>query len=59
MYAIRSQYDVTLGGKAGWFSFFFQAKDRKAKERTNIHLQPTTRAEHTSLLKRRESLLKK
>ena len=33
IYALRAKGDVTLNGKAGWFSFFFQAKDRREKER--------------------------
>jgi hypothetical protein len=30
--ALIMKGDVTLNGKVGIFSFFFQAKDRKAKE---------------------------
>jgi hypothetical protein len=36
MYAIFSQYDFTLTGKAGWFSFFFQAQDRKSRIRKEL-----------------------
>jgi hypothetical protein len=36
MYAIFSQYDFTLTGKAGWFSFFFQAQDRKSRTRKEL-----------------------
>ena len=32
MYALWTKGDVTLNGKAGFFSFFFQAKDRRAKK---------------------------
>ena len=28
-HALRSKGDVTVNGKAGFFSFFFQAKDRR------------------------------
>jgi hypothetical protein len=42
MYAIRSQYDFTLNGKAGWFSFFFQAQDRKSRTRRELsHTEKT------------------
>jgi len=33
IYALWAKGDVTVNGKAGLFSFFFQAKDRKSKKR--------------------------
>jgi hypothetical protein len=32
IYALWAKGDVTLNGKAGFFSFFFQAKDRRSKK---------------------------
>jgi len=32
VYALWAKGDVTLNGKVGWFSFCFQAKDRKRRE---------------------------
>jgi hypothetical protein len=29
IFALWFKGDVTLNGKAGWFSFFFEAKDRR------------------------------
>ena len=36
IYALQAKGDVTLNGKAGFFSFFFQAKDRRTKERKEL-----------------------
>jgi hypothetical protein len=33
IYALQKKGDVTFNGKAGFFSFFFQAKDRPLEER--------------------------
>ena len=36
IYALWAKGDVTLNGKVGFFSFFFQAKDRHQKERKEL-----------------------
>ena len=36
IYALWAKGDVTLNGKAGFFSFFFQAKARRSKERRDL-----------------------
>ena len=33
IYALWAKGDVTLNGKVGWFSIFFQARDRRPRER--------------------------
>jgi hypothetical protein len=36
IYAIFSQYDLKLKGRVVWFSFDFQAKDRKSRARLEL-----------------------
>jgi hypothetical protein len=44
VYALWAKGDVTVNGKVGWFSFNFQAKDRKRQGSTVADGMSLTRA---------------